>query len=106
MTGVVSGFTYGAGVITITNAGTYAITYSATCTTGSVQFALSLNNSVDGSAVYGSADGEVNGQTILTTGAGSTLSLLNTSLTPVVLATGLGGVYSNVNASILIEKLA
>ena len=73
------------------------------------QFALFVNGAAAASTVYGSGAGtqQDNGQAILTLSANDVLTLVNhTSAAAVTLQTLAGGTQTNVNASIVITKLA
>ncbi|HEY4384350.1 MAG TPA: hypothetical protein VGN34_07755, partial [Ktedonobacteraceae bacterium] len=73
------------------------------------QFALFVNGIQQAAGtVYGSGSGtqQNSGQAIIALSAGDVLTLRNhTSAAAVTLQTGAGGTQTNVNASILIEKL-
>jgi hypothetical protein len=73
------------------------------------QFALFVNGAAASGTVYGSGAGtqQDDGQAILTLSAGDVLTLVNhTSAAAVTLQTLAGGTQTNVNSSLLIEKLA
>lgn len=100
--------TPGSASINIVAAGTYAITFSVSGVEPS-QFTLFVNGAPSTSTTYGSGAGtqQNNGQAILTLGAGDIITLVNhTSAAAVTLQTLAGGTAINVNASVLIEKLA
>jgi len=110
-------FTHGLGAagITINNAGTYAIYFSASGVSQD-QFALFINGlpaaGVPGSN-YGSGAGtqQNTGMVIVTVGSGDILTLRNHSTTnptlnDVILQTLAGGIQVNTNAAIYIELLA
>ena len=87
--------------------GLYEVTF---CVSGTEpnQFALFLNGTVVAGTIYGSgALAQQNiGQAIFTVSAGDTLTLRNHSSTSAVtLATVIGGIQANVNASVIIKKL-
>lgn len=93
--------------ITLTSAGAYAITFSASGTESN-QMALFLNGSVVPGTIYGSGAGtqQNTGQGIAMAGAGDVLTLRNhTSSAAIGLATPIGGTQASTNASVLIEKL-
>jgi hypothetical protein len=72
------------------------------------QFALFVNGAAAPGTVYGSGAGtqQDNGQVILTLSASDVLTLVNhSSAAAVTLQTLAGGTQTNVNASLLIEKL-
>jgi hypothetical protein len=98
----------GASAITITDAGTYAISFSVSGSEPN-QFALFVNGAPDVSTVYGSGAGtqQNNGLSILVLAAGDVLTLVNhSSAAAVTLASVVGGTQANVSASVLIERLA
>ena len=100
--------TPGSAAVNIVDAGTYRVTYS-TSTTEPSQFALTVNGAPAPETVYGSGAGtqQNDGQAILTLGAGDTLTLRNhTSAAAVTLQPLAGGTQGNVNASLVIERLA
>ncbi len=103
------GFTHtpGTSQIMVINAGDYKISFSVSGVEPN-QFTLFLNGAPVTNAVYGSGAGTQhnNGQTILSLAAGDVLTLHNhTSAAAVTLQTLAGGTQTNVNASIVIEKL-
>ncbi|MEI2312030.1 BclA C-terminal domain-containing protein, partial [Bacillus nitratireducens] len=103
------GFTHtpGTSQIMVINAGDYKISFSVSGVQSN-QFTLFLNSAPVTNAVYGSGAGTQpnNGQTILTLAAGDILTLNNhTSAAAVTLQTLAGGTQTNINASIVIEKL-
>ncbi len=95
--------------ITVVTAGTYAIDFFVSGVEPN-QFAFFVNGAaVPSGSVYGSGAGtqQNNGQIILVLGAGDVLTLRNhSSAAAVTLQTLAGGTQTNVNASIIIEKLA
>ena len=95
--------------VAIVTAGTYAINYSVSGVEPN-QFSLFINGAaVPSGTVYGSGAGtqQNNGQIILALGAGDVITLRNhSSAAAVTLQTLAGGTQTNVNASLLIEKLA
>ncbi|MGE6588416.1 BclA C-terminal domain-containing protein [Bacillus mycoides] len=104
-----SGFTHtlGTSQLMVLNAGDYKISFSVSGVEPN-QFTLSLNGAPVTSAVYGSGAGTQpnNGQTILALAAGDIITLNNhTSAAAVTLQTLAGGTQTNINASIVIEKL-
>ncbi|HFJ9387921.1 TPA: collagen-like protein, partial [Bacillus nitratireducens] len=104
-----SGFTHtlGTSQLMVLNAGDYKISFSVSGVEPN-QFTLFLNGAPVTSAVYGSGAGTQpnNGQTILTLAAGDIITLNNhTSAAAVTLQTLAGGTQTNINASIVIEKL-
>ncbi|QWI41265.1 BclA C-terminal domain-containing protein [Bacillus mycoides] len=103
------GFTHtlGTSQLMVLNAGDYKISFSISGVEPN-QFTLFLNGAPVTSAVYGSGAGTQpnNGQTILTLAAGDIITLNNhTSAAAVTLQTLAGGTQTNINASIVIEKL-
>jgi hypothetical protein len=107
--GALSGFshTLGGTGITVAATGEYRIDFSASGTQVS-QFAITVNNVVVPSTLYGSGAGtqQNNGDAILALAAGDVLTLRNhSSASAVTLATVIGGTQANVNASVLIEQL-
>ena len=108
--GPLSGVTHTAGSasIQVVSAGTYAITFSVSGTEPN-QFALTVNGVPNPSTIYGSGAGtqQNTGFTILTLGAGDTLTLRNhTSAAAVTLAPNVGGTQDNVRASVHILRIA
>ncbi|TKI02324.1 collagen-like protein, partial [Bacillus wiedmannii] len=106
---ITSGFTHtlGTSQMTVINAGDYKISFSVSGVEPN-QFALFLNGAPVTNSIYGSGAGtqQNNGQTILTLAAGDILTLNNhTSAAAITLQTLAGGTQTNVNASIIIEKL-
>ncbi|MED1754507.1 collagen-like protein, partial [Bacillus thuringiensis] len=104
-----SGFTHtlGTSQLMVLNAGDYKISFSVSGVEPN-QFTLFLNGAPVTSAVYGSGAGtqQNNGQTILALAAGDIITLNNhTSAAAVTLQTLAGGTQTNINASIVIEKL-
>ncbi|QWG39122.1 collagen-like protein [Bacillus mycoides] len=106
---ITSGFTHtlGTSQMTVINAGDYKISFSVSGVEPN-QFALFLNGAPVTNSVYGSGAGtqQNNGQTVLTLAADDILTLNNhTSAAAVTLQTLAGGTQTNINASIVIEKL-
>ncbi|MGH0541463.1 BclA C-terminal domain-containing protein [Bacillus cereus] len=104
-----SGFTHtlGTSQLMVLNAGDYKISFSVSGVEPN-QFTLFLNGAPVTSAVYGSGAGTQpnNGQTIIALAAGDIITLNNhTSAAAVTLQTLAGGTQTNINASIVIEKL-
>lgn len=94
--------------VVITNAGVYSVTFSVSGTEPN-QFTLFVNGVPNTSTVYASGAGtqQNNGQVILALGAGDVLTLVNhSSASAIILAPTVGGTQANVNASILIRRLA
>jgi len=94
--------------ITIVNAGTYAIFFSASVLEAS-QWALFINAAPIAGAIYGSGAGtqQNTGFAIVTVNAGDVLTLRNhTSASALTLQTPAGGTATNVNAALLIRQLA
>ena len=99
--------TPGTSQIHVINTGDYMITFSVSSVQPD-QFALFVNGVQVTGTVYGSGAGtqQNNGQAIITLGANDVLTLRNhTSSAGVTLQTLAGGTQTNVNASIIIEKL-
>jgi len=93
--------------IDVANAGTYLISFSTTGTEPN-QFTLFDNGVAIPGATYGSGAGtqQNDGQVIATVAAGDTLTLVNdASAAAVGLQTLAGGTATNVNASVVVEKL-
>jgi hypothetical protein len=109
--GPLVGITHTAGTagVTVTSAGTYSINFSVTGTPAN-QFALFLNGTVVPQSLYGAAGGnsQNDGQVILALAAGDVLTLVNhtSHASSVSLDNSAGGTQTNVDASLLIEKLA
>jgi len=94
--------------IGIVSAGTYTITFTVTSNNPN-QFTIFVNGVANTSTTYGSGAGtQTNiGQAILTLGAGDVITLVNHSTgSGIILQTLAGGTAVNVNASILIERIA
>jgi hypothetical protein len=94
--------------IGVTNSGTYKVTFSVSAVEPA-QFALFVNGAAAAGTVYGSGAGtqQDTGQAIVTLAAGDTLTLVNhTSAAAVTLQTLAGGTQTNVNASVVIERLS
>ena len=110
MSGPLLGVTHAPGStdIVVTNAGTYAVNFSVSGVEPG-QFSLFVNGAPVAGTVYGSGAGtqQDNGLAIITLSANDVLTLVNNaSAAAVTLQTLAGGTQTNVNASILIEKLA
>ena len=94
--------------VTVNTAGNYSIFFSVSGVQPS-QFSIFVNGAaVSSGSVYGSGAGtqQNNGYTILTLGANDVITLRNhSSAAAVTLQTLAGGTQTNVNASLLIEKL-
>jgi hypothetical protein len=104
-----AGITHAPGTsqIVVSSAGNYQVTFSVSSVEPN-QFALFVNGLAVAGSVYGSGAGtqQNTGQVILTLAAGDVLTLRNhTSLLPITLLSVIAGLQTNVNASILIEKL-
>jgi hypothetical protein len=101
--------TAGSSDVGITSSGTYMVTFSVTAGQ-QAQFALFRNGSVVPGGIYGSGSGNEDdfGQVIVTLTAGDVLNIVNhTSKTSSVsLSNVAGGSQNNVDASIVIEKIA
>ena len=94
--------------ITVVNAGTYAIEFTATVAEAR-QIALYVNGAVDLSTIYGQATGTAvtTGFAILTLAAGSILTLRNhLSAAALTLVTPSGGTEANTTNSLMIRRLA
>jgi hypothetical protein len=103
------GFTHAPGTapILVNTAGVYKVSFSVTSVQVS-QFGVFLNSAPVPNSVYGTgaATEQNSGQAIIAIAAGDTLTLRNHSSTAAVtLQTLAGGSQSNVDASLLIEKL-
>jgi hypothetical protein len=108
--GPLSGITHtpASAAINIVAAGTYAIYWSVSGLNPN-QFAITVNGAPSTSTIYGSAAGaqQNTALSILTLAAGDVLNLINhTSSAGVPLQTLAGGTQVNVNASVLILRLA
>jgi hypothetical protein len=109
--GPLLGVTHTAGStnITVTSAGTYAVLFSVSATEPN-QFALWVNGVYAAGTRYGSGAGtqQNTGLSILTLAAGDVLTLVNDAASGgnVSLAPTVGGTGVNVNASVLIIRLA
>jgi hypothetical protein len=104
-----SGITHtpGSSQIVINSAGLYQITFTVSAVNAN-QFALFLNGAPIPGAVYGSGAGtqQNSGQVIVNMAVGDVITLTNhTSPIPVTLQTLAGGTQTNVNASVLLEKI-
>jgi hypothetical protein len=104
-----SGITHTAGTpaITILNAGVYKVSFSVSGVESS-QMALFVDGSLVPGTVYGSGAGtqQDTGQAIFGIAAGGALTVRNySSAAAVGLQTLAGGTQTNVNASVVIEKL-
>jgi hypothetical protein len=94
--------------IVIVNAGTYSFTFSVSGSEPN-QFALFVNGIPDTSTIYGSGAGtqQNTGMAILTVPAEATITLVNhSSAAAATLASVIGGTQANVNASMVIVRLA
>lgn len=94
--------------IDITSSGTYEVTFSVSGTQPG-QFALFVNGAAATGTVYGSGAGtqQDTGQAILTLSADDVLTLVNhSSSAAVTLQTLAGGSETNVNASVLMQRLS
>jgi hypothetical protein len=99
--------TPGTSQITLLNAGIYKVAFSVSTVEPS-QMALFVNGSLVPGTVYGSGAGtqQNNGQAIVGVAAGGILTVRSyTSAAAVILQTLAGGTQTNVNASVVIEKL-
>jgi hypothetical protein len=97
----------GAAGIVVTNAGDYKIIFNVSGVEPG-QFAVFVNGAAVPGTVYGSGAGtqQCYGQVIVTLSAGDVITLTNhSSAAAVTLQTLAGGTQTNVNASLLIEKL-
>src|SRR5262249_50866361 len=109
--GPLVGITHTAGStdVVVTNSGTYAINFSVTGSQQN-QFALFRNGVVAPESLYGTGSGGSgnDGQVILVLVAGDVLTLRNhtSNASSVNLDNSAGGSQTNVDASLLIEKLA
>jgi hypothetical protein len=98
----------GSDTISVTSAGDYQITFSVSGVEPD-QFGLFVNGAPVADTIYGSGAGtQPNvGQAILTLAAGDAITLVNhSSSAAVTLQTLDGGTQTNVNASVLIERLS
>lgn len=106
-----AGFTHTPGTpsINVINAGTYKISFSVSGVEPN-QFAIFVNGAASSDvSVYGSGAGtqQNGGQAILVLGAGDVITIRNhSSAAAVTLQTLAGGTQTNVNASVIIERLA
>jgi len=94
--------------IGIVNAGTYYIAFSVSGSEPN-QFAIFVNGVASTSTVYSSGAGtqQNNGLAILTLGAGDVVTLVNhSSAAAVTLASVIGGTQANVNASVILLRIA
>ncbi|MBW7458376.1 collagen-like protein, partial [Paenibacillus sepulcri] len=94
--------------IAVTDAGTYEVTFSVSGVEPN-QFALFLNGALVAGTIYGSGAGtqQNNGQAIIALASGDVLTLRNhSSSAAVTLQTLAGGTQANVNASVVIKRLA
>lgn len=106
MTGGIS-HTPGGTQISFDTAGDYKATFSVSGAEAN-QMAFFLNGAPVPGTTYGSGSGtsQNTGQAIFTIQAGDDLTVNNhTSAAAVTLASGVGGVQNNVNASVMIEKI-
>lgn len=94
--------------IVVTSAGIYIVTFSVSGTEPN-QFALFINGAPDISTIYGSGAGTqlTTGQSIIKLQALDVITLVNhSSAAAVGLASVIGGTQANVNASVLIQRIA
>ena len=110
MNGLLLGVTHapGSAQIVATTSGTYLVNYSVSGVEPG-QFALFVNGALASGSVYGSGAGtqQDHGMDLLALSANDVVTLVNhSSSAAVTLQTLAGGTQTNVNASILIEKLA
>ena len=108
-TGSLQGFTHGApsSALSVGANGTYAVRFGVSGVEPN-QFAVFVNGAVT-SGIFGSGAGtqQTNGELLLTLTAGDVLTLRNhTSAAAVTLQTLAGGTQANVNAWLLVEKVA
>jgi hypothetical protein len=109
--GLLVGITHTAGTssVGVTSTGTYAIYFSVTGGQQN-QFAVFVNGIVVPESLYGTGSGNVanDGMVILNLTAGDVLTVVNhtSNANSVSLSTNDGGTQTNVNASILIERIA
>lgn len=97
----------GSTVVVLNQAGTYAVWFSVSGVEPS-QFALTINGVAIDDSRYGSGAGTqlTTGMTIVTVAVGDVLTLRNSSsAAAVTLQTLAGGTETNINASLLIQKL-
>ena len=104
-----AGITHAPGnaAITVVTSGTYKIAFLVSGVEPN-QFGLFVNGAPATGTVYGSGAGtqQNTGQAILVLGAGDVLTVMNhSSAAAVTLQTLAGGTQTNVNASVVIEKL-
>lgn len=95
--------------IVVLSTGVYVITFSATVGGQTSQFTIFVNGVAAPSTVYGSGDQnqQNTGQAILVLTAGDIITLVNhSSAASVSLPSQVGGTQANVNASVLIERIA
>ena len=105
--------TAGGNAVVLADAGTYAVWFTVMGTAAN-QFILYLNDTSVPGTFYGTETGAAGsavrtlttGFAIVTAPAGSTLALVNSTGATVTLATGVGGGGPNVNASMMVVKLA
>ena len=104
-----SDIVYNNGIITLTNAGVYKISYYLQ-TDGSNQLALFLNNTILNGSIYStnvSTTHQLNLGTIITNiNSNNTLSLRNITPSTINISAISLGANTSINASITIEKLA
>jgi hypothetical protein len=104
-----AGITHAPGTTSIVfvSAGTFKVASSLSGTTHN-QFGLVINGAVMGGTIYGSDDAsqQTTGQALIVVQAGDVLSFRNQSVTSIVLDNIAGGALPNVDASLLIERLA
>jgi hypothetical protein len=97
----------GTSQVVVSTAGTYSVEFIVSAVEPN-QFAVFVNGAAAPGALYGSGSGiqQTAGHLVLTLAAGDVLTLRNhSSAAAVTLQTLAGGTQTNVNASILIERL-
>jgi Collagen triple helix repeat (20 copies) len=104
-----TGITHAPGTssIVFASAGTFRVASSVSGTTHN-QFGLAINGAIVNGTTYGSDDAsqQTTGQALIVVLAGDVLTIRNRSATSIVLDNAAGGALSNVDASLLIERLA
>jgi hypothetical protein len=98
----------GSATLTVVSAGTYLVDFSVSAVEPG-QFTLFVNGAAAPGTTYGSGAGtqQDTGQAILTLAAGDAVTLVNhTSAAAVTLESLAGGTVANVNASMVVERLA
>jgi hypothetical protein len=98
--------TAGTASTVLASAGTYRFTFIVEGTAAN-QFTIYVNGVAETSSVYGTGVGSTPniGQAIITVPAAAVITLRNTTLGAITLAS-FPGSFSNVNASMIIEQLA